>query len=156
MAASMGPHPGRLAGTGTPTGQRCIPGTFGAARDARRYAATVLGAGHPALADTELVMSELVANAARHTRSGLSGGEIGVAVEHVPAGVRVEVIDAGPLTTNPAIPLPRTPGIDAEQGRGLLLVEAVTTDWGTTRHPNGYRSVWAIIPAPDEDSPNAP
>ncbi|MGO4417226.1 ATP-binding protein [Streptomyces sp. MCAF7] len=89
-----------------------------------------------------LIMSELVSNAARHAR----GPTIRMSVNR-PADNRVyvAVIDRAPLQ----LPQLRTPGPDAVQGRGLVLVEAVSHDWGweymgTGTRPWGKR-VWATL-----------
>ncbi|MFD8386549.1 ATP-binding protein [Streptomyces sp. NPDC059679] len=89
-----------------------------------------------------LVMSELVANAARHAR----GRTIRMTINR-PADDRVyvAVIDRAPLQ----LPQLRTPGPDAVQGRGLLLVSAVSHRWGweymgTGTRPWGKR-VWCEL-----------
>ena len=53
----------------------------------------------------------------------------------------VFVWDAGPR------PPPRAdPGADAENGRGLLLVEALSERWGHFGHDGGGKVVWAAVP----------
>lgn len=36
----------------------------------------------------------------------------------------------------------------AEGGRGLLLVEALASRWGTTPYPPSGKTVWACLPLP--------
>lgn len=80
---------------------------------------------------TLLLVSELVTNAVLHARSSVS-----VEVKHLRRGVRVEVTDMSPL---PPVLLPRSD--TAGGGRGMALVDAVSTRWGVTAIPNG-KTVW--------------
>jgi len=51
------------------------------------------------------------------------------------------VWDAGPQP-----PVRLDAGDDAENGRGLLLVDAVSTDWGWQFPPDmGGKTVWALL-----------
>jgi hypothetical protein len=38
-------------------------------------------------------------------------------------------------------------GGDAENGRGLLLVDTLSTRWDHFPHPSGGKTVWALIQA---------
>lgn len=90
-------------------------------------------------ADTELVVTELVANAVRH-----AGTEITIrlaVLTEIPGGVRAEVSDS---STRPVRPR-RADGL-AESGRGLFLVDMLASRWGATATQDG-KTVWAeIIP----------
>ncbi len=80
----------------------------------------------------ELLVSELVTNAVRHADSSLV-----LAVDLLGGGgVRVTVSDA-----SPAFPQPREAGLDADDGRGLLLVGALATAWGWEA-VGGGKDVW--------------
>lgn len=69
-----------------------------------------------------LVVSELVSNAIEHGR----GDKVRFALTCRETGaLRVEVDDYAP-----GVPRMRTPCRDAERGRGLVLVEALTEAWG--------------------------
>ena len=85
-----------------------------------------------------LVVSELGTNAILHTRRSMSSPEL-----HLHAGstwLRIEVHDPDPRR-----PQPRNPdGLD-EAGRGLLLIEAITDQWGAYRTATG-KVVWATLP----------
>ncbi|MFD0078624.1 ATP-binding protein [Streptomyces sp. NPDC127166] len=84
----------------------------------------------------ELIVSELVANAVLHIRTG--GAPVRVVVTRVPGGrVQVAVSD---LDQRPPILVQAGP--DAESGRGLALVAALSASWGWERRPWGKR-VWA-------------
>ncbi|WP_435109191.1 ATP-binding protein [Nocardiopsis synnemataformans] len=88
-----------------------------------------------------LVLSELVSNAITHTRSGQRGGEVSVETLVHHQGLRTEltvrVIDDGATT----VPRPREVSPDAEHGRGLFLVQALTQAWG--KLSDGRCGVWA-------------
>ena len=83
--------------------------------------------------DAALLVTELASNALRH-------GGPGVDLWVRPAdgdGLRVELVD-GHATSLPVV---RTPGPDAEGGRGLLIVSALARSWGTERLSAG-KCVW--------------
>lgn len=119
-----------------------LAGTAGSAAASRRLLAEALAvAGScPAADDAALIISELAANAVRHTRSG-KGGEVRVTVAAAPAEwVLILVGDDGPDEGSvPEIPVQRS---SAESGRGLLLVSALSAACG---HAPGGLS-WALLP----------
>jgi anti-sigma regulatory factor (Ser/Thr protein kinase) len=102
-------------------------GALASAAAARAFVRQVLeDDGLSEFPDAELCASELVANAVGHTRSGLPGGMLTLQVTVTADGVRIEVRDAGtPDGAAPAVPAQRPP-LDAERGRGLWLVEALS------------------------------
>jgi anti-sigma regulatory factor (Ser/Thr protein kinase) len=87
----------------------------------------------------ELIATELVANAVRH-----AGGTSVLCISADRATVTLSVTDE---SAEP--PVRCTP--DDGGGRGLLLVEALSTSWGYDEHPGDGKSVWARLPwcAPD-------
>ncbi|MEU7421786.1 ATP-binding protein [Streptomyces antibioticus] len=62
-------------------------------------------------------------------------------------GVRLEVTDA--YTQLPAKPAESPP--DAEGGRGLLLLTAMTDKWGVKPTPTGGKRVWCELTADQEN-----
>jgi serine/threonine-protein kinase RsbW len=113
------------------------------ARDfVRRY---LTGHRCPATAVQDIVVcaTELAANAVLHSRSGLSGGHFSVEVA-VRAGqwVHVTVEDSGGAWTERG-----TGDRDAECGRGLHVVSALSADMGITGDASGrmawFRSGWS-------------
>ncbi|MFF5076219.1 ATP-binding protein [Actinoplanes sp. NPDC000266] len=84
--------------------------------------------------DTLLVMTELVQNVVQHTGDG---GEVALTRN---GDVLVEVFDS-------SRELPRLLGPDPRRlgGRGMLLVDAVSDDWGS-RLTDGGTVVWARLP----------
>ncbi|WP_051107820.1 ATP-binding protein [Actinomadura atramentaria] len=108
----------------------------GIVRDARRWA---VGKSRDRAAwvdpdDLELVVSELVTNALRHSASGYNDGGVDVRLFVDPAArvMRLVVVDDGHAATKPEIPV-RSWGIgDATSGRGLLIVKNLVRDMGFT------------------------
>jgi anti-sigma regulatory factor (Ser/Thr protein kinase) len=99
---------------------------------ARREVARYLE-GCPAAEDAELIVSELVTNAALHSRSRY--GMLTVHSERYPGYVWIEVKDAGGTWE---------PGDGDEGGRGLAIVTALAAEWGVDGDATG-RTVWARI-----------
>jgi hypothetical protein len=91
--------------------------------------------------DLELLSTELITNAVRHTRASCA-----VAVRWTGVRVRVEVTDV-----SPARPHRWHGSLDAEGGRGLLLVESLATAWGSTPDPAG-KVVWFEL-GPSDGTP---
>ncbi|MFI0899390.1 ATP-binding protein [Streptomyces sp. NPDC020983] len=121
-----------------PDYSRTLPCAAESAEDARYLVRTALRAwGLEQLADDgALVVTELVANAARHTRGRL----IRVTISRpAHAQVRIDVVDRSKTR-----PERRHAGELAECGRGLNLVEALTARWGTDPLPFGKR-VWGLL-----------
>jgi anti-sigma regulatory factor (Ser/Thr protein kinase) len=111
---------------------------------AREFVGLVLGRLHPCHDDARLLVSELVTNSVLHSDSGRPGGAITVVVAEVAAGIRVEVTDQGSAHSVPVI---RESAL-AIHGRGLLLVEALASDWGYARDESGT-TVWFHLAAPN-------
>jgi serine/threonine-protein kinase RsbW len=106
-------------------------------RNARVFTAGVLGDGGVESSVIELavlLVSELVTNAAVHARS-----KIRVTVHVDTHWVRVEVEDEGR-----GQPVLRPPGPNALRGRGLAVVDRLSTDWGTDRRDR-CKVVWFEI-----------
>ncbi|MDX6227539.1 MAG: hypothetical protein QOI76_929 [Frankiales bacterium] len=85
--------------------------------------------------DATLVVSELIANGVLHART-----EISLSVESTRDGIRVAVTDGSPVLPRggPASP-------SATSGRGLLLVERLSSSWGVEVLAGGGKVVWAVI-----------
>lgn len=97
--------------------------------------------GLPHLSESaELVVSELVTNAVNHARSP-RGHLIGTRFERLEnGGVRIEVHDACE-----GKPERREASADAEFGRGLALVDALTGGrWGVSLREGPGKVVWAV------------
>ena len=88
--------------------------------------------------DVELLATETATNAVRH-----AGTEATVVVRYMGDRVRVEVGDG-----SPALPHVRTPRLDETSGRGMSLVETLSSGWGVTQTVGGKR-VWFEVGARD-------
>lgn len=82
----------------------------------------------------ELLSSELLANAVLH---GTTSTAIGVQIRNTEVVVRVSVSDGG--TAEPVV-LHNEP--TAPSGRGMAIVEAMSTRWGVQAHSSGGKTVW--------------
>jgi len=123
---------------------RVLAGTAGSAAAARELTRELLGPGHPAMDTAMLVVSELVTNSVIHSRSGLPGGTVTVAVSTGAAGVLIQVRDEGGLTEPRVVAPQATAAGGAEHGYGLVLVSALADAWGTTTTGDG-RLTWCRI-----------
>jgi anti-sigma regulatory factor (Ser/Thr protein kinase) len=86
----------------------------------------------------ELIVSELVTNVLEHGLAGL------------PATVQIWISSDGGSTViyvwdgSPMPPVRTDAGPDADSGRGLMIIEALSTDWGCQVAGTG-KVVWAAI-----------
>ena len=88
----------------------------------------------PLVEVAELLVSELVGNALRHSACAPV-----MRIEVESGCVRVAVQD-----DSPDLPQIQAANPDADGGRGLLLVDALATSWGCSRTPEGKR-VWFTL-----------
>jgi len=88
----------------------------------------------------ELLTGELVANAVVH---GPADRPVTVRVRIDGNAVRVLVSDSGG-----GVPVVEHPEPTAPSGRGLALVETLSSDWGTMSRPDG-KTVWFEVLADD-------
>jgi serine/threonine-protein kinase RsbW len=87
--------------------------------------------------DAEMVTSEIISNAVQHA----GAQAIGLELTYLKGSraVAIVVTDSSPLP-----PVGRDPAVDAECGRGLLVVAALSSRWGWRPHGEG-KAVFAII-----------
>ena len=104
--------------------------------------------GAPALADAQLLVSELVTNSLRH--GGAPIDEVVVSVELMPAWFRVGVQDSG----SAAVIAPQPPDLDRGDGFGLNLVQMLSERWGVERIAGGGTQVWAQLARTPQVSKN--
>jgi hypothetical protein len=81
--------------------------------------------------DAQMLVSELVTNALREEALFTLDGKavIRVTITPGPDAYRVGVYDGNP---DPPPTPPELPTLDAEEGRGLVLVDAIAARWGST------------------------
>lgn len=132
--AAYGAARDRSDGHGVTTliGLPASPDAPGRARSALRE---LCGADHPQLCDdAALLVTELVSNAVRH-----AGTPVTVRATLLGGLLRLEVEDG---STRPV--RDKADDLMAENGRGLLLVDALADRWGVEAHPHG-KQVWAEL-----------
>lgn len=95
-----------------------------------------------AVGDAALVVSELLSNALRHARP-LPGSLVEVTWAIDPDSVEITVSDGGSATR----PQPASPTLSSLGGRGLAIVEHLSSRWGVTTG-DASTTVWAVLPAP--------
>ena len=117
-----------------------LPAELTSVRLARRFVADQLEEWgiNELLDDAMLVTSELAANAITHAESACR-----IRISRTPSSVRIDVIDSGSGT-----PEPQPPSSTAEHGRGLHLVDAITSAWGLDDVPGDGKVVWAELARP--------
>jgi anti-sigma regulatory factor (Ser/Thr protein kinase) len=112
-----------------------LPASPASAHLARQLTRGALSGRPDPLVDVaELLVSELVANAVRHATSAPI-----VRIEADGDSVWVAVQDASAKA-----PDVQHTGVDADGGRGLLLVDSLATSWGWSKMPGGKR-VWFTL-----------
>jgi anti-sigma regulatory factor (Ser/Thr protein kinase) len=82
--------------------------------------------------DASVVLSELVTNAVLHART-----EVRLEVSYEDSVLRLEVSDG-----SPKLPMAKRPNPQAATGKGLVLIDALATEWGVRPEPNG-KTIWA-------------
>ncbi|MFC9225907.1 ATP-binding protein [Streptomyces hygroscopicus] len=140
----------RPAGTGHPRYAENHPRTAETSAQARRLVRAAFGLwGLDHLTDRgELVITELVANAVRHTSCPLVRL---IVARPSPDWVRLAVVDRAPRK----LPQMREVCADDTTGRGLVLVDAYADRWGydlmgsKPRAPWG-KSVWCELKVTDQ------
>ncbi len=102
----------------------------------------------------ELVVAELAANAVLHGRVPGRGFRLGLALVPVTpraSVLRIDVTDprGDLLPPSGAVPADAPAGVPVAlgdaQGRGLLLVSALSVNWGFIPEPAGAKTVWAVV-----------
>lgn len=136
--------PVQAAPTGHPAYSQTFPCEPSTAEIGRKLVRDALGVWQlDNLADVAaLIMSELIANAVRHTPCQ----SIRLVVGRPNATrVRVGVVDRAPAR----LPVLGQAGEDGESGRGLLLIDAISDRWGYDLRGSGRRAwgkeVWAEL-----------
>ncbi|MFJ2398746.1 ATP-binding protein [Streptomyces sp. NPDC087843] len=120
---------------------RAAPASVGVARRHVRDLLSEWGTDRETRDNAVLLTSELVTNALTHTAS-----EWIVCRLHVALGpLHIEVEDQH---RGWSLPAQRQPGPEDQCGRGLLLVGALSSDWGVRDTADGSgRIVWAVLPS---------
>jgi anti-sigma regulatory factor (Ser/Thr protein kinase) len=129
-------------------GSLTIPGRPEHVAEARAFATQKLG-DDCACADTAVLLTcELVTNALQHSNSRRDGGTITVTLIAIPDGIRAEVIDEGSATVPALRPAPPETADLAEGGRGLHLVDMLSTRWNYCRDEAGTATWFELTEPP--------
>jgi len=142
QAVSRAPRVPDLSEVRRPEGQAVFAPLDESVRRARHHVENVLRRRYMAeMAETAgLVVSELVANAVKAHQGLCVDDPVIVQIGFSASGpVILEVMD---VSDEP--PVVQNPGIDQENGRGLLLVSALTEDFGHMPLKRG-KVVWAVV-----------
>jgi len=106
---------------------------------ARRFVRSMLSGEDVELIDAaELMASELTSNCVRHARTAF---DVSVQVREE---VRIEVCDTGG-----GRPRPLSPGPEEPSGRGLMIVQAMSRDWGVEPAGGGKKVWFTLARSPD-------
>jgi anti-sigma regulatory factor (Ser/Thr protein kinase) len=109
-----------------------------------RHTMASWGIGRDIIETAALIASELVANAA-NAADAASAGNILLTLCYARQALRIEVSDA---STSPPV-LTQVPP-EAESGRGLLIIDALTTEWSYSFLPAGLgKTVYCVLPTDD-------
>ena len=120
---------------------RLAAGPCAAAEARRQVRAAVCAWDIPVDPDVAVLLtSELVTNAVRHEVSGM----ITLAVTCSRDQLRVDVYD-----TSRSLPVVVEAAVDAETGRGLMLVATLSAEWGFYRTPAGKAVYFTLAFQPD-------
>ncbi|WP_107460988.1 ATP-binding protein [Streptomyces sp. MA5143a] len=134
-AAAYEPH--RAGVLGLPA----VPASAGEARRTVRELLEEWGVTPDLREDALLITSELVTNALTHTTSEWIVCRLHLTGQRL----RIEVEDQNRGHAQPAR---RRPGPDDQNGRGLMLVGMLSSDWGVGEAPQrSGRVVWAELPS---------
>jgi anti-sigma regulatory factor (Ser/Thr protein kinase) len=90
---------------------------------------------------TELAVCELVSNAVRHAAPGAPEVRVTLTLRHDDTQLIAEVADPDnrpPIAETEA-------SDDAESGRGLFILEAISKEWDYYLLPTGGKVVWCTI-----------
>ncbi len=108
------------------------------ARHATRRYLSSLGIGSDFVDTAELLVSELTANVVKHT-----GGQSTLRIMRNDDVLRIEVGDSRPSQ----LPVERDVDLDAQSGRGLILVSTLADSWGYERDGN-QKITWVELDVP--------
>jgi anti-sigma regulatory factor (Ser/Thr protein kinase) len=112
-----------------------------------RHALASWGIGRELVETAELITSELVTNAVKATGVSTDAGlgQVLLTLCFARQALRIEVTDG---STNPPI-LGQVPP-DAESGRGMFIVETLSSEWSYSFLPSGHgKTVYCVLATDD-------
>jgi hypothetical protein len=103
---------------------------------ARRFATgTLRGVSAETLEAVELMVSELATNCIRHTDSGFE-----LTITRAGGDIRVEATDGAGGRPEMRSPKPTDP-----TGRGLKIIDMLSTEWGVDQRAASGKTVWFTV-----------
>jgi anti-sigma regulatory factor (Ser/Thr protein kinase) len=124
---------------------RLAPGPAAAAEARGQVRAAIAAWDAPVDPDVAVLLtSELVTNAVRHA----AGETVMLGIRRARDRLRVDVYD-----TSRALPMREDTPADAEAGRGLVLVDELSAEWGFYRTPAGKAVYFTLAFQPDPAVP---
>jgi anti-sigma regulatory factor (Ser/Thr protein kinase) len=139
-AVSLHSPAGEGAAASPQAWSRSFQATADQVREGRQFLARILG-DSPIAGDALACLSELAANSVLHSDSRRPGGYFAVHATLYPGGLRVEVEDEGGAWEH-------RHRLDGQCGRGLAIVEALSSEWAISGDGTGARTVWFEISYP--------
>ncbi|MFJ9591079.1 ATP-binding protein [Streptomyces acidicola] len=103
----------------------------------------------PYIDDAVIVIGELIANAARHALQPRNQNEttttawLGLVRRH-------QAVICAVADPSPCLPEPRQPDQLSEGGRGLRIIEAMSSSWGYSPPQSSGKMVWARVSTPPQ------
>ncbi|MFC9581280.1 ATP-binding protein [Streptomyces yangpuensis] len=128
-----------------------LPSTPRGARAARALTVTQLVERQLPFEEAAQVVAELAANAVTHGRVRGRDFRLALRLTQGPT-LRIEVTDTRREFAPPAAC--QAPDAEAESGRGLVLVSALASRWGTDHGPAPLKTVWAEMDLASPISPD--
>ncbi|MEU6902274.1 ATP-binding protein [Streptomyces virginiae] len=128
-----------------------LPSTPRGARAARALAVAQLMERKLPFEDAAQVVAELAANAVTHGRVRGRDFRLALLLTQGPT-LRIEVSDTRREFAPPVAC--QAPDAEVESGRGLVLVSALASRWGTDLGPAPLKTVWAEIDVASPISPD--
>lgn len=116
--------------------ERTFPHEAESVPAARRFATSVLrSVSADTLEAVELMVSELATNCIRHTNSGFV-----LTINRAAGDIRIEATDRAGGTPEMRSPKPTDPS-----GRGLKIVDMLSSDWGVDQRASTGKTVWFTV-----------
>ncbi|MET7852316.1 ATP-binding protein [Streptomyces avermitilis] len=118
---------------------------------ARHFARNVLDEWGltPYIDDAVIVIGELIANAARHALEPDSHDET-APTAWLGLVRRQQAVICAVADPSPCAPTLQHPGQFSESGRGLQIIEALSSSWGCSQPQSSGKMVWARVSTPPQ------
>ena len=110
------------------------------------------GVHDPVLHDVAVVVTELVTNATQHGSPPVEVTVDPATDPHGASAILIEVWDSSPDTR----PVLRDSDIHSARGRGMVLVDALSSSWGADGAENDRKRIWAYVTQAANDNNESP